>query len=108
MDIEYAMLRFSAGGKNYRLRISPQKASTLRAVIAARAVEGKVTPLQVRQRMITTDGSFDNYVFTVLGSSTNFSLEFPVDQSPAPRDADVTAALFALNEDPWTYFSLDL
>lgn len=94
MQTQHVTLRFSAGTKHYRLGIPPLQAAVLRAVIAARADQGKSTPLQVRQRTITTQGSFDNYVFTVLGSSTDFSLEFPVDQSPAPPEAEVKAALF--------------
>ncbi|MBO0596285.1 hypothetical protein I2487_11560 [Nesterenkonia sp. E16_10] len=83
------------------------KASILRAVITARASQGKATPLQIRQRTITKEGGFDHYVFTVLGSSADFSLEFPVDHSPAPPEDQVKSTLAYLTKNPWMPFSLE-
>ncbi|MGJ9373787.1 hypothetical protein [Nesterenkonia sp. CF4.4] len=108
MDTRNATLRFTAGGKNYRLGVPPLKASTLRAVVAARVDEGKATPLQVRQRTITKEGSFDNYVFTVLGSSADFTIEFPVDHSPEPIEAEVKAVLDFLSKNPRMHFAFDV
>lgn len=108
MDTRNATLRFTAGGKHYRLGVPPLKASTLRAVVAVRVNEGKATPVQVRQRTITKEGSFDNYVFTVLGSSADFTIEFPVDHSPDPLEDDVKGALAYLRKNPWTPFTLEV